>query len=37
MYLSLPIPDNARNLKDCLDKYIEIEYLKGNDGWYKNK
>jgi ubiquitin carboxyl-terminal hydrolase 8 len=33
MYLSLPIPDNARNLKDCLDKYIEIEYLKGNDGW----
>jgi len=33
MYLSVPIPKNAKNLNDCLNKYIEIEYLKGSDGW----
>jgi len=33
MYLSVPIPSNATNLYHCLDKYIEKEYLKGNDSW----
>ncbi|ORX87301.1 cysteine proteinase [Anaeromyces robustus] len=33
MYLSVPIPENATNLYHCLDKYIEKEYLKGNDAW----
>jgi len=33
MYLSVPIPKNATNLYDCLDKYIEVEHLRGNDAW----
>jgi len=33
MYLSVPIPENATSLYNCLDKYIEIEYLRGNDAW----
>ncbi|OUM68702.1 hypothetical protein PIROE2DRAFT_68006 [Piromyces sp. E2] len=33
MYLSVPIPNNATNLYHCLDKYIEVEHLDGNDAW----
>jgi len=33
MYLSVPIPKNATNLYNCLDKYIEVEHLRGNDAW----
>lgn len=33
MFLSVPIPDNATNLDDCLAKYIEKETLTGNNGW----
>lgn len=42
MYLTLPIPPvnsvgktgGPVYLQECLDKFIEIEELKGDDAWY---
>ena len=42
MYLTLPIPErNSRGerggavyIEECIEKFVEIEYLDGQDGWY---
>jgi ubiquitin C-terminal hydrolase len=41
MYLSLPIPPKnsagqqggAVYIEECLDKFVEVEYLDGPDAW----
>ena len=37
MYLSLPISDSCRSLKDCLDLYLQQELLQGENRWYCEK
>ncbi len=43
MYLTLPIPERnsagqrggAVYIEECIEKFIEVEYLDGQDGWYE--
>ena len=37
MYLSLPISESCSSLQDCLDLYVEREYLKGKNKWFCSK
>jgi ubiquitin carboxyl-terminal hydrolase 8 len=37
MYLSLPISDSCKSLKDCLDLYLQQERLTGENQWYCEK
>jgi ubiquitin C-terminal hydrolase len=45
MYLSLPIPEKNKNgvkggavyIEDCLNMFVEIEILDGDDKWYVNQ
>lgn len=37
MYLSLPISDSCRSLEDCLELYVSLDELKGDNRWYCEK
>lgn len=37
MYLSLPIADSCETLQDCLDLYISVDELRGENRWYCEK
>jgi ubiquitin carboxyl-terminal hydrolase 8 len=34
MYLSLPMSETSKSLKDCMDLYLDEEVLQGEDQWY---
>ena len=37
MYLSLPISDSCETLQDCLDLYLKVDTLEGENQWYCEK